>query len=307
MTSDRIDREASEWFARLRGADGETHRDAFERWRVADPRHAEAYEQTEKLWALRPRAVQRAPRSPAAARPQWRWPALAAVSAALVLVVVAGLWTFGGGRQAPPSASLVAFETGSAKALRLEDGSVVLLGAEATVSVNYSAGAREVRLTGGEARFIVAHDASRPFRVLAGSCSVLATGTVFDVRLRGESADVALLDGRVEVRMQTGPFQLHAGEGVGADGVRRAVAQPQRWTPPRVSVEAMPLRDVLALANRGAVVPITLADAAAGDRLVTGTFDLADTRALARKLAAALDLSLDESGDRLLLSLRPQT
>ena len=51
MTSDRIEREASDWFARLRGPDGEDQRDAFEQWRDADPRHAEAYVEYEKLWS----------------------------------------------------------------------------------------------------------------------------------------------------------------------------------------------------------------------------------------------------------------
>ncbi|MBO9712496.1 FecR domain-containing protein [Sphingomonas sp.] len=302
MTSDRIEREASDWFARLRGPDGEAEREAFERWRDADPRHTQAFAEYEKLWAAygtvrRPREARPAP------RPQWSWPALAAASIAIVLAIAIGVWRFGGAEPAPVGPPLVAFEATDAKALRLDDGSVVLLAPGATVAVAYSGEAREVRLTGGEARFVVAHDASRPFRVLAGTCSVLATGTVFDVRLAGGDADVALIEGRVEVHPGHGrPIRLIAGEGVGADGLRRPAAIPQRWTPPRVSVEAMPLRDVLALANRGTSAPIELGDATLGDRQVTGTFDLADTRALARKLAAALDLSLDESGSRLVLA-----
>lgn len=302
MTSDPIEREASEWFARLRGPDGEAQREAFERWRGADPRHARAFAEYEELWAAygtvrRPREARPAPRA------QWSWPALAAASVAIVLAIAIGVWRFGGADPAPVGPPLVAFEATTAKALRLDDGSVVLLAPGATVSVAYSSEAREVRLTGGAARFVVAHDAARPFRVLAGTCSVLATGTIFDVRLAGGDADVALIEGRVEVRTGQGrPVRLAAGEGVGADGTRRAAVIPQRWTPPRVSVEAMPLREVLALANRSTSAPIELAEPAIGDRLVTGTFDLADTRALARKLAAALDLSLDESGGRLVLA-----
>lgn len=302
MTSDLIEREASDWFARLRGADGERERGAFEQWRAADPRHAEAFAEYEKLWAAYG-TVRRPREARTATRVQWTWPALAAASVALVLAVAVGLWGLGGGAPGPGHPPLVAFEAASAKALRLDDGSVVLLAPGATVSVAYTAEAREVRLTGGEARFVVAHDASRPFRVLAGTCSVLATGSVFDVRLNGGNADVALIEGRVEVRTAQGrPVQLAPGEGVDSDGTRRSARTPERWMPPRVSVEGMPLREVLALANRGAATPIDLADAGLGGRLVTGTFDLADTRALARKLAAALDLSLDESGGRLLLA-----
>ncbi|MCW3835027.1 FecR family protein [Sphingomonas canadensis] len=302
MTSDRIEREASDWFARLRGPDGEAEREAFERWRDADPRHAEAYAHYEKLWSAMG-AVRRPRETPRAPRAQLHWPALAAASIAVVLAVTIGVWRFGGAPPVPAGPPLVAFEASAAKALRLEDGSVVLLAPGATVSVAYSASSREVRLTGGEARFVVAHDAARPFRVLAGNCSVLATGTVFDVRLTGGDADVALIEGRVEVRTAEGrAVQLAPGEGVGSDGARRAAAIPQRTMPARISVEAMPLREVLALANRGKPVPIELADPALGERLVTGTFDLADARALARKLAAALDLPLDEGGGRLVLA-----
>lgn len=300
MTQDSADREASEWFARLRGPDGESARAAFERWRDSDPAHAQAYADYEALWAAY--GAVRRPREARPARgPHWGWPALAAASVALILLVAIGVWRFSG--ELASGGPLIVFDATSAKALRLDDGSVVLLAPGATVSVGYSAHLRELRLTRGEARFIVVPDAARPFRVLAGSCSVLATGTMFDVRLTGASAEVALIEGRAEVRTAKGvTVRLAAGDAIGSDGTRRPAAIAQRDTASRVSVEAMPLRDVLALANRGSPVVIALGDPEVGDRLVTGTFDLADTRALARKLAVALDLWVDERGARVVLA-----
>lgn len=304
MSSEKIEREAAEWFAHLRVPEGEGQREAFARWCAADPRHAEAYAQYEKLWTAAGK-LRRPPEARPAPRMQLGWPALVAASAALILMVAIGTEWFGP-QSAVSGPPLVAFEATTAKALRLDDGSVVLLAPGATVSSDYSAKARDVHLASGEARFVVVHGDARPFRVLAGASAVLATGTVFDVRLAGGGTEVALIEGRVEVRTRQGsPVRLTAGEGVGADGARRPSPIPQRWTPPRVSVEAMALRDVLALANRDSANPIALADPELGDRLVTGTFDLADTRALARKLAAALGLLLDESGGRLVLS-RPR-
>jgi transmembrane sensor len=301
LTSERTEREAAAWFARLRGPDGESQRAAFARWCEGDPRHAEAYRQYEKLWAAAG-AMRRSPERRVTSRAAWGWPALAAASVALVLAVALGALRWGGAEPAGSGPPIVAFEATSAKALRLGDGSVVLLAPGATVSVAYSAQVREVRLTRGEARFVVAHDTARPFRVLAGNSTVLATGTVFDVRLAEGQATVALIEGRVEVHTAQGSLiRLAAGEGVAADGAHRKAVVPQHWVS-RVSVEAMALRDVLALANRDNANPIVLADPGLGSRLVTGTFDLADTRALARKLAAALDLTLDESDGRLVLS-----
>jgi transmembrane sensor len=301
LIPDPIEREAAAWFARLRGPDGESQRAAFARWREADPRHGEAYRQYERLWTAAG-AMRRPAQARVTPRAAWGWPALAAASVALVLAVALGAMRWAGADPAGSGPPIVAFEATSAKALRLDDGSVVLLAPGAAVSLAYSAQAREVRLTGGAARFVVAHDAERPFRVLAGNATVLATGTVFDVRLAQGQATVALIEGRVEVHTARGSLvRLAAGEGVGADGTRRKAVVPQHWVS-RVSVEAMALRDVLVLANRDSANPIVLADPGLGSRLVTGTFDLADTRALARKLAAALDLTLDESNGRLVLS-----
>ena len=46
----RIRREASEWVVRLAGQPSQEDRAAFERWRGADQRHAEAYDRVAAIW-----------------------------------------------------------------------------------------------------------------------------------------------------------------------------------------------------------------------------------------------------------------
>jgi transmembrane sensor len=88
---------------------------------------------------------------------------------------------------------------GEQRALRLDDGSVVTLDAKSRVRVAYTDGARLLMLERGRARFDVARDPLRPFRVQAGDQTVVAHGTQFNVERMGETVLVTLLEGRVAV------------------------------------------------------------------------------------------------------------
>jgi transmembrane sensor len=56
-----------------------------------------------------------------------------------------------------------------------------------------------VRLLGGEAHFVVTEDPGRPFSVVAGSGTVRAVGTAFNVYLKGDVVEVTVTEGVVEV------------------------------------------------------------------------------------------------------------
>jgi transmembrane sensor len=51
----------------------------------------------------------------------------------------------------------------------------------------------------GEALFVVEHDSHRPFIVRSGHAVVRAVGTQFNVRARGETTDIAVMEGVVQV------------------------------------------------------------------------------------------------------------
>ncbi len=81
----------------------------------------------------------------------------------------------------------------------LNDGSLVELNTDSEVRIQLSEGQRSVYLLKGQAVFTVAHDETRPFVVFAGDRRVTALGTMFEVRLDDEIAQVTLLEGKVKV------------------------------------------------------------------------------------------------------------
>ena len=161
------------------------------------------------------------------------------------------------------------------------------------------------------ARFVVAHE-PRPFVVAAGGGSVLARGTIFDVTLRGHGASVALIEGLVDVRqpasgtaagspLESGEVtRLTAGHGIAIGGGKgvvlqaTAVVQPD-WPSDLRDFRNVPLRDLLAEANRYADRPLVLTEPQLGDLRVSGIFRVREPARLAANLAELLDLSLMES------------
>lgn len=89
--------------------------------------------------------------------------------------------------------------TAEVRSLRLDDGSIVRLGPQSAVAVDYRSSVRNVRLLKGEAFFEVAPNPARPFRVAANHATTTVLGTAFDVRLRDEGVDVGVGHGHVRV------------------------------------------------------------------------------------------------------------
>jgi transmembrane sensor len=88
---------------------------------------------------------------------------------------------------------------GEFQKLALPDGSVVDLNTDSKVDVTFTPSERRVQLAHGEAHFSVAKDPARLFVVEAHGVAVVAVGTAFAVRLRSESVEVLVCEGRVRV------------------------------------------------------------------------------------------------------------
>jgi transmembrane sensor len=97
--------------------------------------------------------------------------------------------------------------------IALRDGSEVELGEGARVEVAIES-ELEVRLAqrAGVARYVVSHRPERSFVVVAGEVEVAVRGTQFTVRLAETSVEVAVEQGRVEVRRASETRALAAGE-----------------------------------------------------------------------------------------------
>jgi len=89
--------------------------------------------------------------------------------------------------------------TAEVRAVRLADGSRVILGPESAMAAKIAGNQRSVRLLQGVAWFEVAPDKTRPFRVTADHATATVLGTRFEVRTAGQDSVVSVEQGRVRV------------------------------------------------------------------------------------------------------------
>lgn len=298
----RQQQEADDWVGLMHGPDADTHRAAFEAWR-REPGNAAAYARSAEAYAvgssMSPARVEAMARAKTEKRVKARWGF--ATAAALVLVVGGALYM-----QSRGDDMQLAQSPNASEEQQLADGTKVILTDGAKIETQFTTGRRVVILTSGAARFEVAHDASRPFTVIAGRSETTALGTVFEVDLRNGPPRVRLVSGRVEVRSSGGggALRLEAGQSaeVSADGPKMTGMMVSPVATSLLAADNLPLGSVIESANKLNAKPIRLADAALAALPVSGRFDLADSGALARKLAAALGLVVDDRADDIILA-----
>lgn len=311
-------REAAQWVACMYGPATEGEHLSFKTW-MQDPANAAAYALAAEDMAFSGKASRS--RIAALAKPVRRR-ALLSRWAVATAVVFALTTAFAGYMYQRPAETVIADRHITSGDLSLEDGTKVTLLNGARIASSYSSTERRVNMTGGWARFTVAHDASRPFRVVAGDSVTTALGTIFEVDLRKPEPRIHLIKGSVEVRgigQSKGTLRLLPGQ---AAEIRNRKPERVHPTPPpqsdaaRMSSEpvavvqsstmlvadGLPLGAVINQANRVNAKPVRLKDPALASLAVSGRFDVADAFALARKLASALHLSVTETGDAIWLS-----
>lgn len=295
-------REAAEWLARMRAPVTDADRAAFDTW-YAKPGNAAAYADAEDDWALagsmsRQRIEAKARRE-VHAPGSLRW---AVATVAAIGIAVSFAW-FIEQRSSEPQ---VAAGKPAAGQITLADGTLVTLMDGAQVVPQLSDRERRVVLTAGRARFEVAHDADRPFVVVAGHSETVALGTVFEVDMRQGAPRVTLLRGSVDVRSNETLKVLRLTPGqtasVPASGPELSAPDAEPAATTMLSADNLPLGAILDRANKANALPIRLADPALGSLPVSGRFDVADSPALARKLAAALDLVEEKRSGEIILA-----
>jgi transmembrane sensor len=223
--------EASDWFVTFRFDDADAAaRERFGEWLRRSPEHIQAYLEIAGVWSELPHGdpngridiaalikqaqapsadivrLARADTSEQSTRPGFRHAgprhasrsrAVLAASIFLVLTLpLALLWL---GRQGRTYAT----EVGEQRSITLSDGSVVELNARSRIAVRFSENERDVELVAGQARFKVAHDKARAFKVTVGNGTVTAVGTEFDVYRKANNTLVTVLEGRVAVNLDS--------------------------------------------------------------------------------------------------------
>lgn len=303
----------------------------FELWLAADARHRAALQRSAATWRLLDRVPEAAAERHLAAgagrrtRRRWLgWAGSLAAAAALVLAFV-GAW-----RTAPPAEPGTAIVAGPARAATLADGSRVRLNAGSEVVEQFTPGERQVRLVRGEAHFMVAHDAARPFVVSAGALRVRAVGTAFNVRLAPEQIEVIVTEGRVGIersaragarRTDRAPLHLGAGEravaaagGAGAASNNIVVtrvaaaelAQSLAWQDELLPLSGATLGEIAAEFERRTGRRIEFADPALAQLRFGGRFRADDVEGFADLLGAMFEVDAERAADGT-LRLRKKT
>jgi transmembrane sensor len=86
---------------------------------------------------------------------------------------------------------------GGLSVVHLSEGSEITLNTDTKLRVDMTPAQRRIVLDQGEAFFVVAHDASHPFVVYAGTKRAIALGTQFAVKLERDDVRVVVTEGSV--------------------------------------------------------------------------------------------------------------
>ncbi|MBL4802783.1 MAG: FecR domain-containing protein [Emcibacter sp.] len=213
--------EATEWFVLMRAEEISDQREqAFVQWISQSALHQTAYAEVGGFWDDLPmpefqasdveiseasvtsladhkakqNALQESNKDQSAAKNSSWSPRLIAASIAFLILTFAGLQygdTFLMDRHST--------RIGEIADIILEDGSHLVLNTNSEIRVDLTADQRIVYLDRGEAFFEVKKDQNRPFFVETAGGLVRVLGTKFNVRHRGSSSDVTVLEGSVGV------------------------------------------------------------------------------------------------------------
>ncbi|TLY57663.1 MAG: DUF4880 domain-containing protein [Gammaproteobacteria bacterium] len=213
--------EAAAWRTRLAEASADCSEELAV-WLAEDPQNRAAWQRVQAPWALlgeqatAPELIRlrRAALAHAHDAARGRWmrgrrfalPGALATAAAILAVTTAALFIWHTQRS-----EVYRTSAGERRVVTLADGSRVALDSQSEVRVRYSAHARELTLTRGQARFDVFHDVERPFSVTADRHRVIATGTAFNVDLLGSSLLVTLISGPRRSRARPARRQTRGG------------------------------------------------------------------------------------------------
>ena len=297
--------QASDWMFRIEAhPEDAILRARLEEWLSADAAHVQAWDLARRAWSLTgqtepafadqwhsaaPTSAQARRRSRSwrrheRARPQ-RNVALRRAAAPVAAAAAVALFLLA------PSASLwlradYATATAENRAVRLEDGSQIVLGGGSAVAKRFTNRRRGIELLSGEAFFDVAHNSARPFVVGASDMTVTVTGTAFDVSMTERTLSVAVARGSVRVERDGQPpveVALKPGQRVNIDRASGEAAtdtlslpEIAAWRSRRLAARGEALADVVETLDRHFTGTILFADSELKERRVTGVYDLDD-------------------------------
>jgi transmembrane sensor len=229
---------------------------------------------------------------------------------------------------APPSPYVASYATGvgEQRTVELPDRSIIRLNTNTVLRAEFTATARMLQMSRGEASFQVAKDPQRLFTVRVAGIDFNAIGTAFDIRTDWPGGvRLAVTEGRVRVRPapQVEPGNAGASQQnpvVARDVVANsglviepsgasmaelelpAVVAATAWHKGMVAFDATPLDQVVTELARYSTTRFVLEDPDLGKLLVSGYFKLGDLEALSVALERNFGISMRRSDNVIVLS-----
>jgi transmembrane sensor len=232
---------------------------------------------------------------------------------------------------ATPFVASYSTAVGEQRAVVLPDHSTIRLNTNTALQVKYSATARLLEMTRGEANFEVAKDPARLFTVRVAGFDFNAVGTAFNIRAdSSRGVRLTVTEGRVRIHRapQSEPAGGQSGAArseptevteveankevvIGQSSERIAalrteqVAVATAWQRGMLAFEATPLQQVVAELARYSTTHFVIEDAEIGRVPVSGYFKIGDLDALAAVLQQNFGIAVQKSNNQVLLSAGP--
>lgn len=282
--------EAATWFLRMREPQvADQERQQFQHWLSASEQHQREYASFEKLWGVLDGI------SRPCSRKKRVTGSVVGFVAAIALAFVCSISTVDQQQMT---------KIGETRQLVLSDGSVIELDAATALRVEYTLWQRRITLERGQALFRVA-PGLRPFEVKAGKGTLRDIGTTFNVLEDQGQVTVSVIEGAVEVSLDSLSKKslLTGGQQAGyhAGGISAAKAiNPEAieaWLGNRWIFENASLGEVVRQINRQHEHQISLADSSLGNYRVSGVFDRTDRVGLLKALGVILPIRVEETPD----------
>ena len=316
--------QAATWRVWLAEHDLESSPELFA-WLAEDARNATAWQRVQDDWTLfaehanSPEVLTRRSEALADAREvgRGRWARSRRLAIANRLGIAAGILIVACGALLVwmKQPDVYTTHAGERRVVTLADGSQVALDSRSEVSVRFSAHARELTLTQGQARFDVAHDIERPFSVTADGHKVIAMGTSFNVDLFGPSLLVTLIEGRVVVASTVASVNLTKVDPslaqITLDPGEQIVFSPKAppsvahvnpgqaiaWENGEVVSENESLTTVVARINRYARDAVVIGDMPTGELRISGVFHTGDVDGFVNTIVEYLPVRAEKQSD----------
>ena len=202
-------------------------------------------------------------------------------------------------------------DLGERRVVTLADGSKLSLDGRTKIEVRYTKGARELKLVSGQARFDVASDPVRPFKVAARDHTVVATGTAFNIDVSAPIVCVTLIEGRAVVldrdAIKARPVELRGGQQLVAPADAAPVvevanlAETTAWLQGKIIFDDEPLAQAAERVNRYSKREVVVSDPAARAQRVSGVFDAGDVDAFVEAVTYYLPIEAADADGKIVL------